>query len=637
MKLKNRHWLRSFMGALILQCAAMHPGLAFELNIAHINDHHSNLKPFQEVLRIQGLPTRVEVGGFGRLSSLFQQTGQAVPNLLKLHAGDALVGTPYYTFFKGQADAEAMNVVCFDAFALGNHEFDGGEAELKNFLDFLQADRRCATSVLSANVFPALGTPLNPTLGKAAIQPFIIKEVGGVKIGIVGLTIKGKTQNASRPLPTTVFEDELPAAQHAIDTLTAQGIGHIVLLSHLGYNNDLKLAQALTGVDVIIGGDSHTLLGDFTSVGLKNAQGPYPTVVHSKSGGLVCVGQAWEYSKVFALMRIDFAPDGSVVSCTGQASLVLGSTFMRRNTEGKWVALSGSENQATIDFLSTEPAVRVASDAAAFVDRLASYDLRYDQETGTEIGQLKADQSLCLVRIPGTANRGGAICNDVVGRASGSDAAQVVAEAYRRAYSAGVADIGLVNAGSVRVALETDGRNDLVLTNGSAFKLQPFTSELYLVRLTGLELRTALEQGVANWLDLKNSDGSHPYASGMRWSLDLSKPFGGRFSNIEVKNQSSGLWHPLNPDETYSLVITDYLAQGFENYKTFGNACKETRANRCVTVGAVFAEQSVINYISALPGSTPADKVLSRPACEDYSHQYVTTTEGIVLAPSCTR
>lgn len=634
-KLKNRHGLGKLFFALLLQCAVLQTCFAFELNIAHVNDHHSNLRPFQEVLRIQGLPTRVEVGGVGRLTSLFRNAEQTATNLLKLHAGDALVGTPYFTFFKGQADAVAMSVICFDAFTLGNHEFDGGEGALRDFLDFLRADPRCLTPVLSANVFPAKGTPLNPADGPPYIQPFTIKDVAGVKIGIVGLTVRGKTQNASRPLPTTVFEEEIPAAQRAVDALKAMGVRHIIVLSHLGYKNELELAQALTDVDVVIGGDSHTLLGDFASIGLNNAQGPYPTILKNKSGQMVCIGQAWEYSKIFALMTVNFGPDGSVLSCSGRASLVVGERFQRVNAQGKWTALSDSENQAVVEFLATMPEVRVASDAPAFVASLASYDLKYDQETSVQIGHLQADQSLCLVRVPGTRNRGGTLCNDVVGQASGSDVAQVVAEAYRRAYSDGVADIGFVNAGSVRVALETDGHNDLSLTNGTAFNLQPFTNELYVVRLTGREIREALEEGVANWLDLKNSDGSHPYASGLRWSLDLTRRYGERFANIEVKSPLTQRWQSINPNEIYSLVIPDYLAQGFENYLTFGNACRQTRPGRCLTAGPVFAEQSVINYVSALPGATPADKVLTRPACEDYAHQRVTTPEGVMLRPSC--
>ncbi|MEN9396822.1 MAG: hypothetical protein RLZ81_1352, partial [Pseudomonadota bacterium] len=130
------------------------------LTIAHLNDHHSQLEPIPAVeLVLDGVATQVELGGFARQTTLFQQATAEKKNLLKLHAGDAVTGTLYYTFFKGEADAKMMNTVCFDAFGYGNHEFDDGDGVLKNFLDQLYtAD--CQTAIVSANVVPEAGSPL---------------------------------------------------------------------------------------------------------------------------------------------------------------------------------------------------------------------------------------------------------------------------------------------------------------------------------------------------------------------------------------------------------------------------------------------------------------------------------------------
>jgi 5'-nucleotidase/UDP-sugar diphosphatase len=90
----------------------------FELTIAHINDHHSQLDAFAATeLTLDGVPTQVELGGFARQTSTVQVAQAGTPNLLKLHAGDAMTGTLYYTFFKGKADARMMNTICFDAFS----------------------------------------------------------------------------------------------------------------------------------------------------------------------------------------------------------------------------------------------------------------------------------------------------------------------------------------------------------------------------------------------------------------------------------------------------------------------------------------------------------------------------------------
>ncbi len=132
-----------------------------EINIAHINDHHSNLEAHADFeIAVGGVPTRVDAGGFPRLTTLFKaQAG--LPNLLKIHAGDAMTGTLYHTLYNGEADAALMNTVCFDVFALGNHECYGGDAGLRRFLDYLRSGR-CQTTVLAANVEPAIGSPLAP-------------------------------------------------------------------------------------------------------------------------------------------------------------------------------------------------------------------------------------------------------------------------------------------------------------------------------------------------------------------------------------------------------------------------------------------------------------------------------------------
>ena len=138
-----------------------------ELNVAHINDHHSQLDAFANTeLTLDGVATQVELGGFARQTAMFKSLASQ-KNLLKIHAGDALTGTLYYTFFKGAADAMMMNTVCFDAFAPGNHEFDDSDAVFKGFIDEL-GKSTCKTPVISSNITPKAGTPLAGNVLKLA-------------------------------------------------------------------------------------------------------------------------------------------------------------------------------------------------------------------------------------------------------------------------------------------------------------------------------------------------------------------------------------------------------------------------------------------------------------------------------------
>ena len=122
---------------------------AFALSIAHLNDHHSHIEETRLAVPIQDNDgVTAAVGGWPRLVTLLRELSAEHPNLLKLHAGDAITGTLWYTIFKGGADAAVMRMACLDAYELGNHEFDNGDAALARFIDALGTD--------ASSLYPAL-------------------------------------------------------------------------------------------------------------------------------------------------------------------------------------------------------------------------------------------------------------------------------------------------------------------------------------------------------------------------------------------------------------------------------------------------------------------------------------------------
>jgi len=582
-----------------------------ELNIAHINDHHSQLEAFTATeLTLDGVATQVELGGFARQTAMFKSIANT-KNLLKLHAGDAITGSLYYTFFKGEADAQMMNSICFDAFTPGNHEFDDSDTVLKGFLDEL-AKGSCKTSAISSNIVAAAGTALAPSGGTAYLKPWVIKEIDGIKVGIVGITIAGKTVNSSRPLASTHFNDEVASAQKAIDELKAQGVRHIVALTHQGYDADKAMAAKLTDIDAIIGGDSHSLLGDFSAVGIATSSGSYPTVVTNIKGETVCIGQAWEYSKAFGLMNLQFNENGTVKSCGGKATLLIGDSFKRKDAGGAWQVVPEPERTTLVASLAAnQPQVKVLSPDAGAVATLKNYSDQVAAEKAKPIGT--ATEALCLVRVPGeSTNRGTGVagCEAANTLARGSYAAQAVAEAFL--FAAKRADFSLQNAGGVRIAVAAGS-----LDMNTAFTLLPFTNVLVEMSITGAEVVTTLEDAVANHLDAKQSSGSHPYAAGLRWDLDMSKTRGQRFSRVQVRNKTTGDWSDIDPAKTYVLVTNDFIAEGKDGYTTLGTVLKDGRS---VNTYLLYT-QSFVDYVLT-KGS------IARPARGDYAHQMVITQAG---------
>lgn len=582
-----------------------------ELAIAHINDHHSNLEALRDVeLRMDGVPTRVDVGGFARVVTVFKGY-EGEPNLLKIHAGDAITGTLFYTLLKGEADAAVMNRVCFDSFTLGNHEFDDGDAGLKTFLDFYAGDASCKTPVVSANVRPRVGTPLAPSGAQDYIRPYAIKRVGGVDVGIIGLTTRGKTVASSRPLESTEFLDEVEAAKAAIRALRDKGVRHIVLATHLGYANDQQLVAQLTDVDVVIGGDSHSLLGDpvLREFGLA-PEGAYPTLLKNADGDPVCVAQAWEYTKAVGLMRARFDEQGRVRSCSGRPTVPIGDTFKRRDAKGQWVPVEAATQAALRARLAGDGVVRVVAEDASAAARVKDFRARLNANLGERLGS--APQPLCHVRVPGSAAT--PACGP-----HGSDTAQLVSEAFLQA--AKRAQIAVQNAGGVRTALPQGDINYDV-----AYKVLPFSNSLIEIEMTGAEIVAVLEDAVSNHTDpvkgMLGSNGSHPYAAGLRWDLDLSKPRGQRFANVEVRDKKTGQWHSIDAGRRYVVVTNDFIASGKDGYLTMGVVYKDS--SRWVNTGLYYT-QTFIDYLRAQRGQ------VRKPGAAEYSHKSVIAKDGTRL------
>ena len=556
-------------------------GQAGELHILHVNDHHSHLRADARLdLNLGGEKTRVISGGFPSMVALFDKLSHGKNNLLKLHAGDAITGDLYYTLFKGEADAALMHEICFDAFALGNHEFDEGDKGLVRFLD--QLNKKCDTAVLGANVVPEIGvSPLTPNKATDYIIPYKVVKLDDMNVGIIGIDIARKTKMSSNPDATTQFLDEVKTAQKYIDELENKGVDHIIILSHFGYENDLDMAAKLTGVDVIVGGDSHSLLGDFSTIGLHGV-GPYPTIAQNRAGDKVCVVQAWEFSQIVGALTVEFDEAGRVENCGGDAHLMLADSFKRKNTEGERVEIKGEARQKIYDAITHDPKLHLIKPDAQAEKILAKFSTQIDRLKGEKIGVVKTD--LCLERIPGQGRS--KICSVNQTAQHGSDIANLVAHAFRD--MARTSEIAIQNGGGVRVDVAAGD-----FSIGDAYLLLPFANMLVELDMTGIEIAATLEDALEYALDPEGSTGAYPYAAGLRWEVNVSEPKGKRVTNIQFKSPTDAKWSALDPQRNYKVVTNDYIASGKDGYLTFGEVSKQGR----VTNTYLDYAQSFVNYV----------------------------------------
>ena len=533
--------------ALFSTAEATSKNKSFELNVVHINDHHSHLEQEPMELTLGGKKVTVNVGGMPRVAQRIADLKKNNKNTVALHAGDALSGTLYYTLFQGKADAELMNAVKFDAFTLGNHEFDDGNNVLKSFLDILK------TPVISSNVIPDKGSVLE---GKW--KPYIIKKIGGQNIGIIGLDVVGKTVESSNPGKDVKFTDEVETARKYSNELRSKGVNKIILLSHAGLEKNLEIAEKVDGIDIIITGDTHYLLGnEFSEFGLKPVA-EYPIKKNSPNGDPVYIAEAWNYSYLVGHLKANFNSRGVITQIKSEPNIVIGDDlFEVKNAEGKKVPMEESEKNAVLEYVKNNKSIEVVKNSPSVQKLLDKYKTEKEEMAKKPVGTIKetipggSDN-----RIPSEKNPQGSLATTLV--------AEAVLHTLKNTGTGNV-DFVILNSGGVRITL-----NPGDFTYDTAYTLLPFTSNtIYTMKITGAEVKQVIEDAL-NFVFTGGSSGAFPYGAGIRYEATKEGTHGTRVKKVEVFDAASNKWTPINTGQTYTVGTNSYIASGKDGYATFG-------------------------------------------------------------------
>lgn len=493
------------------------PGQMKEITILDISDYHGQLIPLSEASDTVG-PT-FAIGGAAFLKPWFDAYRAEAPNgSLTVAAGDSVGATPPISSFFGDTPTiELMNAMGFGADGLGNHNFDRGQAYLRNTLIPL-----AQYPFLSANIVDANGkTP-------AEWSPSQVFDIfGGVKLGIIGYSNDDLPDLVS---PTALGPFHVANSTAAVNAeaarLKAKGIGPIVAIGHLGATAGtltsptgplIDLADNVTNVDAVVG--DHT---DFQVLTMRNGV----LVTENRSKGIR-----------FTRIRL-------VIDTSTKSVIYKTADFHKPWDIG---VTPDPVIQARIDNLNSQLAPILS----------------------TVIGA----STVYIPRADSCGNSVGRTCESLVGN--------VVTDSMRVKYSSIGVEFAITNSGGLRADLTCpilDNPNDFCppytpppypISRGQVLTVLPFGNIVVTLNVSGAELKTMLENGVSR---MPAVDGRFPQVSGLCFTYNISAPAGSRVTGAvrqAADGSCTGAAVDLTAGSTYKIAENDFMVNGGDGYPVF--------------------------------------------------------------------
>ncbi len=513
------------------------PGQLVDLQLLAFNDYHGHLQANTPGPVEDPFPggTLLPAGGSEYLSTELSQLRQGNKYSLTVAAGDLIGGSPAFSgLFHDEPSVESLNAMKLDVSSVGNHEFDEGVTELLRM-------QNGGCHPVDGCYFPGEPYPgadfqwlaanvVNETTGKTALPPYWVKKINSVKVGFIGMTLEATdTLVAAAGIQGWKFKDEAETANALVPILKNQGVEAIVVLLHEGASQtpppgDVNACNDISGPVVAI---NAALDPEIDAMITGHTHLPYNCRLDDSAGQPRIVTSAYSF--------------GRVVS---ELNLVLDkrTNDVRRDLS---TATNHIVDQAA---LTPDPALTAI---------IARWQPLFDQSGNTPVGTITAD--ITRGGIPTGSDRG-------VESAAGN----LVADAQLWATSSNFADVAFMNPGGVRSDLtyaQSGTEGDGVVTYGEAFTFQPFGNTLITFPMTGAQIVSVLEE------QCQPTGSSRPFLHlgvSIGFTYDLAKTISaGNCTSVSVTNvELNGV--ALNPAATYNVTVNNFLADGGDNFNTFG-------------------------------------------------------------------
>lgn len=493
----------------------------FSLQILHFNDIHSS-ESFNIEITAADNNTAASAGGWPGLIQAVSST-ETSPYKEIIFAGDVFQqGYPLFTYTNGRYDYDMLCRVSPTIITLGNHElYETDTGVLNSFFDYIiQGKNNCSFDIVLANVKFDNETIQNE------IKPYIIKEYGQNKAAYFGLTTNDTGMNNIKGMQ---IYDPYETAKDIINQLKSAGINKIIAVTHLGIEQDKKLTKMFPDIDLIVGGHTHTVLGDYSALNIKSYDKNYPVKINNGS---------------------------SYIVTAGYQGLILGNINVSFNKDGQ-ISLNESKPKMLLN----------PFDNSSLNDEISRYDnfllIEENTEALTEIENIYSSISLDMNKAAGEtldnlytlkANPDYNY-NDHYASSLGSVLSKSL---YTAAQTLNYkVDAAFINTGALRVNIPKG-----TITYGLINQAAPYANDLYFVEIYGKDIITYAETYISELVTLNNIN-SFPCMYGTSFKYDAAN-----LKLTEKKILVNNQLKDIDKNKIYNIVISSYL---YENTGVFKN------------------------------------------------------------------
>lgn len=459
---------------------------ADRLVILHTNDTHSAIDPSPD-----------GTGGALQRKAIIDSVRNAEKNVIAVDAGDMVQGTLYFKYFRGDVEYPLMNMTGYDIRVLGNHEFDNGMKDLAEKYKTVKGDR------LSAN-YDFSGTELD-----GIFKPYVIKKVGGKKIGFFGINIDPTSLISKKNIQVNFLDPIKTANETAAFLKNKKKCDLVVAVTHVGYESengkpsDQDIARASKDIDIIIGAHSHTLIDPAHPEKV-------PSLIENAEGKPVRVVQTGKYGKYVGKISVDL---DNLKGADGEDYAYELIPVTDRFPQEKL-------DKEMIEFL--KPYRNLVDSVNTHVIAKSLYDMQNGEHTGG-LSNMTADFGLWY--------------------------GNQIADSLRRAgHPIGEVDLAIMNVGGIRQPMPAGD-----ITEGQILSMYPFSNHYVIVKIKGCDIIEAMRVAARK--------GGEAVSSNVRILTDDDK----HLVRLLIDGEE------MDPEKTYTLGSIDYVAEGNDDMVTLAN------------------------------------------------------------------